>query len=78
MARSDPVTGTASENDAEKLSRCTIQGTTTIDSRITTLKKCPIPYQKYGASFNGFSWNDEVKCIIDKKELFDIWVKVDN
>lgn len=30
----------------------------------------------HGPSCNGFKWNDEVKCIIVKKDIFNNWVRV--
>ncbi|TYK05421.1 retrotransposon protein [Cucumis melo var. makuwa] len=29
-----------------------------------------------GPSYSGFRWNDEVKCIITEKKLFDNWVRL--
>ena len=62
---------------AAKLSGCNVHATTVIDCRIKTLKRS---YQAIaemcGPSCSGFGWNDDAKCIVAEKELFDNWVRV--
>ncbi|XP_031744343.1 uncharacterized protein LOC116404989 [Cucumis sativus] len=59
-----------------KLPGCNVHATTVIDCRIKTLKRS---YQEIaemrGPSCGGFGWNDDVKCIVAEKELFDNWVR---
>ncbi|KAA0042472.1 retrotransposon protein [Cucumis melo var. makuwa] len=30
---------------------------------------------KFNNAYNGFNWNDDAKCIIIEKEIFDNWVR---
>ena len=62
---------------AAKLPGCIVQASTIIDCRIKTLKRTFQAIAKMcGPSCSGFEWNNETKCIIAKKDLFDNWVRV--
>ena len=60
-----------------KLPGCNVHETTVIDCSIKTLKRS---YQAiaemHDPSCSGFGWNDDAKCIVAEKELFDNWVRV--
>uniref|UniRef100_A0A9I9E555 Retrotransposon protein n=1 Tax=Cucumis melo TaxID=3656 RepID=A0A9I9E555_CUCME len=61
---------------AEKLPGCQARATTVIDCIIKTLKRTfQTMIEMWGPACNGFGWNNETKCIITKKELFNNWVR---
>ncbi|XP_050935825.1 regulatory-associated protein of TOR 1-like [Cucumis melo] len=62
---------------SEKLPGCQVRATIVTDYRIKTLKWIfQAIAEMRGPTCNGFGWNDDAKCIITEKELFNNWVKV--
>uniref|UniRef100_A0A9I9EGL0 Myb/SANT-like domain-containing protein n=1 Tax=Cucumis melo TaxID=3656 RepID=A0A9I9EGL0_CUCME len=60
----------------KKLPGCRVRATTAIDCRIKTLKRTfQAIVEMRGPACSGFDCNDDAKCIITEKELFDNWVR---
>ena len=61
----------------EKLPCCRVRAITVIDYWRKTLKWTFQAIAKMrGPVCTGFNWNDDIKCIIAKNEVFDNWVMV--
>ena len=64
---------------SEKLPGCQVRPTIVTDYRKKTLKWIfQAIAEMRGPTCSGFGWNDDAKCIITEKELFDNWVRVRN
>ncbi|KAK2663366.1 hypothetical protein Ddye_001940 [Dipteronia dyeriana] len=61
---------------SDKISGCGLKAQPHIDSCIKLLKKQyhAIP-DMLGPSASGFGWNDDLKCVVVEKNVFDEWVK---
>lgn len=61
----------------EKIPRCGLKAQPHIDSRIKILKKqYHAISEMLGHSASGFEWNEEEKCVVVDKNVYDEWVKV--
>ncbi|KAJ6823880.1 uncharacterized protein M6B38_127975 [Iris pallida] len=60
----------------EKLPGCSLQASPHIESRVKHMKKqyCAIA-EMLGPNASGFVWNDELKCVVCDKDVFQDWVK---
>ncbi|KAK3194373.1 hypothetical protein Dsin_025683 [Dipteronia sinensis] len=61
---------------SDKIPGCGLRAQPHIDSRIKLLKKqYHAIFEMLGPSASGFGWNDELKCVVVEKNVFDEWVK---
>ncbi|KAK3212562.1 hypothetical protein Dsin_017268 [Dipteronia sinensis] len=61
---------------SDKIPGCGLRAQPHIDSRIKLLKKqYHAISEMLGPSASGFGWNDELKCVVVEKNVFDEWVK---
>ncbi|KAK3221144.1 hypothetical protein Dsin_015114 [Dipteronia sinensis] len=61
---------------SDKIPGCGLRAQPHIDSRIKLLKKqYHAISEMLGPSASGFEWNDELKCVVVEKNVFDEWVK---
>ncbi|KAA0037842.1 retrotransposon protein [Cucumis melo var. makuwa] len=59
----------------KRMTDCSLM-TTVIESRIKLLKKTFLAIVELrGPTDSDFSWNDDVKCIIAKRDVFNHWVR---
>ncbi|KAK2639726.1 hypothetical protein Ddye_027521 [Dipteronia dyeriana] len=62
---------------SDKIPGCGLRAQPHIDSRIKLLKKqYHAISEMLGPSASGFGWNDDLKCVVVEKNVFDEWVKV--
>lgn len=62
---------------SDKIPGCELRAQPHIDSRIKLLKKqYHAISEMLGPSASGFGWNDDIKCVVVEKIVFDEWVKV--
>ncbi|KAK3211432.1 hypothetical protein Dsin_016138 [Dipteronia sinensis] len=61
---------------SDKIPGCGLRAQPHIDSCIKLLKKqYHAISEMLGPSASGFGWNDELKCVVVEKNVFDEWVK---
>ena len=61
----------------EKIPNCGLKAQHYIDSCVKILKKQYNAVSEIlGPCASGFGWNDDLKCIVTKKSVFDEWVNV--
>ncbi|KAK2646551.1 hypothetical protein Ddye_021746 [Dipteronia dyeriana] len=61
---------------SDEIPGCGLREQPHIDSRIKLLKKqYHAISEMLGPSASGFGWNDDLKCVVVEKNMFDEWVK---
>ncbi|KAK2641802.1 hypothetical protein Ddye_023565 [Dipteronia dyeriana] len=61
---------------SDKIPGCRLRSQPHIDSCIKLLKKqYHAIFEMLGPFASGFGWNDDLKCVVVKKNVFDEWVK---
>lgn len=61
----------------EKIPGCGLKAQPHIDSRVKILKRqYNAISEMLGPNASGFGWNEDLKCVVVEKSIFDEWVKV--